>query len=35
VRQTAFTILLMALRAVVPLLVYFFDTFIWYTWTEP
>jgi len=34
VRQTAFTILLMALRAVVPLLVYFFDTFIWYTVTS-
>ena len=29
VRQMVFTLLLMALRAVVPLLVYFFDTFIW------
>ena len=34
VRQMVFTLLLMALRAVVPLLVYFFDTFIWYTLTS-
>ena len=34
VRQMVFTLLLMGLRAVVPLLVYFFDTFIWYTVTS-
>ncbi len=34
VRQLAFTVLLITVRAVVPLLVYFFDTFIWYTLTS-